>query len=306
MVARPPKVADSLPQLYLPPDWQGAIRAFLAEKEGRSGSHRTAEEYARLLQRFFEGLGKTPDAVTPDEVFSFAYGPGPSGRDPSAATTNLRLAALSSLYQFLIRMDLVTRNPCDRVQRSRQEPTPPKGLDREEIKRLFAAVPDTPAGQRDKAIILTFLLTGRRRTEIMGLLAGDLSSNGVVFYSYRGKGGRVKRRELPEPCFLSIVEALRVRGKDLAAMEPHERLFDVSAHGFYLNLRRYLRKARLPAAGVHVLRHSAAKLRRDVGETVEEVSSFLDHSSLAVTTTYLRRLEGEEDGGWRKVAALLE
>jgi len=54
------------------------------------------------------------------------------------------------------------------------------------------------------------------------------------------------------------------------------------------------------------LRHSAAKLRRDVGEAVEEVSRFLDHANLAVTSTYLRRLEGEEDGGWRNVAALLE
>jgi hypothetical protein len=32
------------------------------------------------------------------------------------------------------------------------------------------------------------------------------------------------------------------------------------------------------------------------------VSRFLDHSSLAVTTTYLRRLEGEADTGWAKVA----
>ncbi len=58
-------------------------------------------------------------------------------------------------------------------------------------------------------------------------------------------------------------------------------------------------------AGVHLLRHTAAKLRRDVGESVEAVSQFLDHSSLATTTTYLRRLEGEDDPGWRKVAALL-
>ena len=305
MNADPRETADSLPRPYVPPDWEGAIRAFLAEKEGRSGSHRTAEEYARLLRRFFEGLDKTPDQVTPDEVFAFAYGPGPSGREPSAATVNVRLAALSSLYQFLIRMDLVDRNPTDRVQRSRQEPPPPRGLDREEIKRLRAAIPDTAVGLRDKAIVLTCLLTGRRRAEIMGLRVGDLSRNKAIYYSYRGKGGRVKRRELPEPCFLAILEALRARGKDLAAMEPEEPLFDVSAHGFYMNLRRYFRKAKLPAGGVHILRHSAAKLRRDVGETVEEVSRFLDHANLAVTTTYLRRLEGEEDGGWRKVAALL-
>ena len=66
--------------------------------------------------------------------------------------------------------------------------------------------------------------------------------------------------------------------------------------------RRYLAKADLPPAGLHILRHSAAKLRRDAGESIEEVSQFLDHSSLAVTTTYLRRLEGQEDKGWGKVA----
>jgi integrase len=51
-----------------------------------------------------------------------------------------------------------------------------------------------------------------------------------------------------------------------------------------------------------VLRHSAAKLRRDAGESIEAVSSFLDHSSLAVTSVYLRRLEGQEDQGWAAVA----
>ena len=74
---------------------------------------------------------------------------------------------------------------------------------------------------------------------------------------------------------------------------------------FYGRFRRYLMKAGLPPSGLHVLRHSAAKLRRDAGESVEDVSGFLDHSSLAVTTTYLRRLEGQEDPGWEKVAHVL-
>ena len=66
--------------------------------------------------------------------------------------------------------------------------------------------------------------------------------------------------------------------------------------------RRYFRKAGITPAGVHIFRHTAAKLRRDAGETVEDVSRFLDHSSLAVTTVYLRRLEGEQDKSWAKVA----
>ena len=44
---------------------------------------------------------------------------------------------------------------------------------------------------------------------------------------------------------------------------------------------------------------------RDVGESVETVSAFLDHSSLAVTTTYLRRLEGVEDHSWERVAVAI-
>jgi integrase len=64
----------------------------------------------------------------------------------------------------------------------------------------------------------------------------------------------------------------------------------------------YLAAAGLAPTGIHVLRHTAAKLRRDAGESIEEVSAFLDHSSLAVTTVYLRRLEGQEDRAWRDVA----
>ena len=251
--------SERSPTTYVPPDWEGAMRAFLAEKEMRSGSHGTVQKYSSLLGRFFGGLdGKTPDLVTPDEVFTFAYGKGPSGREPSAATVNLRLAAVSSFYGFLLRMGLVAVNPCDRVQRTRQETPPARGLDQGEIRRLFAAIPDSPAGKRDRAIILTLLLTGRRRSEILNLTVGDLSRNGAVYYSYKGKGGRHHRRELPEPCVAAVVEALAVRGKNLQEMLDEEPLFDVSSHGFYMNLRRYLRKAKLPQGGVHVLRHSAA------------------------------------------------
>lgn len=79
----------------------------------------------------------------------------------------------------------------------------------------------------------------------------------------------------------------------------------ITSGTFYGNLRRNLKQAGLLLGGVHIFHHSAAKLRRDAGESVEEVSRFLDHSSLAVTTTYLRRLEGQEDKSWAKVATAI-
>ena len=92
-------------------------------------------------------------------------------------------------------------------------------------------------------------------------------------------------------------------------MAPDESLWQagagpkgVSDSTLYARFRRYLVAAGLQPTGLHILRHTAARLRREAGESIEAVSSFLDHSSLAVTTTYLRRLEGVEDHSWEQVA----
>ncbi len=290
--------------------WERTLYAFLAEKERRSGSRRTVEGYSRMLQHFFGTLGKPPHQVTSQEVFAWAYGKGLSGKEPSPVTIGARLACLSSFYRFLIRMEIVASNPCDAIERPKTSLSPPRGLSAEEIRRLLDVIPDTATGLRDRAIILTLTLTGRRRSEVLNLTAGDISQAGGLFYTYRGKGGKQGKRELPRPAFEAIQVALAAFGKDLATVSPDESLWPSSTRNgrgvtsgtFYGNLRRYLRKAGLPPAGVHILRHAAAKLRRDVGETVEDVSRFLDHSSLAVTTVYLRRLEGQEDRSWGKVA----
>jgi len=290
--------------------WERALYAFLAEKERRSGSRRTVEGYSRMLQHFFGTLGKPPDKVTSQEVFAWAYGKGLSGKEPSAVTIGARLACLSSFYRFLIRMEIVASNPCDQIQRPKTSLSPPRGLSAEQIQRLLSAIPDTPTGLRDRAIVVTLTLTGRRRSEVLNLKVGDITQTGGLFYCYRGKGGKQGKRELPRPAYDAIRTALAAFGKDLASMRPDESLWPSGANGgggvtsgtFYCNLRRYLKRAGLPPAGVHILRHSAAKLRRDVGESVEDVSRFLDHSSLAVTTVYLQRLEGQEDRGWGKVA----
>jgi len=148
-------------------------------------------------------------------------------------------------------------------------------------------------GLRNRAIILTLVLTGRRRAEVFRLTRQDLAfENGRWTYTYRGKGGKNGRRELPQPAVDALRAALRARDLDLEVMGPSESLWGITSATFYGQLQRYFKRAGLPPAGVHVFRHAAAKLRRDAGESVEDVSMFLDHSSLAVTTTYLRRLEG--------------
>jgi integrase/recombinase XerC len=293
-----------------PSAWDQALYAFLVEKGNRSGSRRTVESYSRMLWPFFAERSLTPERVKPAEVLAWVHGIGRSGRTPSATTVGARIACLSSFYRFLIRMGLVVSNPCDAVERPRAIQSVARGYSAEEVRRLLAVVPDTDAGRRDRAILLTLVLTGRRRAEVIGLRAGDLSLEGeTTFYAYRGKGGKRGRRELPHPAYEAICDILADAGEDVAAMTPTESLWQAGARPegvtsgtFYARFRRYLAAAGMAPTGIHVLRHTAAKLRRDAGESIESVSQFLDHSSLAVTSVYLRRLEGVEDLTWREVA----
>src|SRR6266545_4673112 len=311
---RPPMNPHLLPAIAPEdaPAWQQTVVAFLAEKERRSGSRRTVEGYARMLWPFFGRVG-SPDRVTPAHVLAWAHGIGASGREPSSTTVGARIACLSSYFRFLIRMNIATANPCDALERPKTVPSLARGLTAEQIRQLLAIVPDTVAGRRDRALLLTFVLTGRRRSEVINLTAGDISLDGeTAFYSYRGKGGKRGRRELPKPAYEALCATLADAGLALEEMEPSASLWQagagtrgVTSATFYARFRRYLQAAGLAPTGLHILRHTAAKLRRDAGSSIEAVSSFLDHSSLAVTSVYLRRLEGETDRTWPDVAAAI-
>jgi integrase/recombinase XerC len=293
--------------------WEQALYAFLVEKGSRSGSRRTVEGYGRMLWPLFRALAKTPDQVTPADVLSWSHGIGLSGRTPSATTIGARIACLSSYFRFLIRMRIATSNPCDALERPKSVQAVARGLSADEVRRLLSVVPDTVIGRRDRALLLTFILTGRRRAEVIGLTAGDISlEDETAFYSYRGKGGKRGRRELPRPAYEALRATLADAGLSLATMEPGASLWQagagprgVTSSTFYARFRMYLRAAELAPSGLHILRHTAAKLRRDAGASIEAVSSFLDHSSLAVTSVYLRRLEGETDRTWPDVAVAI-
>jgi len=200
-----------------PSAWEEAIYAFLVEKRSRSGSTRTVESYARMLWPFF--AAQTPDQVRSADVLGYAHGIGPSGRTPSSATVGARIACVSSFYRFAIRIGLLATNPCEALERPKTVPSVARGYSADEVRRLLAVVPDTVAGRRDRAILLVLVLTGRRRAEVLGLRAGDITLEGeTVFYAYRGKGGKRGRRELPRPAHEAIRATLGDAGLDLAVM----------------------------------------------------------------------------------------
>ena len=298
--------------------WTGIIGAWLAEVQQRTGSTRTPVEYGRYVAHFADrlaDLGRTLADATAADAHAFAYAPlpdrrrnGAPGKPPGASSVNVRLAALRSLYDFARRVGAVALNPADGVKRPHIPQATPKGLTPAQTRELLEAVPATLSGQRDRAIILTAVLTGLRREELIGLTAAaiGLDDDDTPMYTARTKGGKLRYRELPAPAWDAITAYLNADGRPLDDLDDDARIFPIASQTLYENLRRYGDAIGVEGLTVHTLRHTAAKLRRQSGATLEDVQAVLGHSNIATTARYLARLEGTKDSGWQAAARLLE
>jgi len=311
-------LADPLAELTIQQtSWAGIIGAWLAEVQQRTGSARTPVEYGRYVRHFsarLNVLGRTLADASPADAHAFAYAPLPDerrqgalGRVPGASSVNVRLAALRSLYDFAQRIGAVTINPADNVKRPQLPQVTPKGLTTVQTRELLAVIPETVSGRRDRAIIFTAVLTGLRREELIGLTADALSTSdeGTPMYTARTKGGKLRYRELPQPAYKAITTYLDADGRPLDSLDDDARIFPITSQTIYENLRRYGKAIGVEGLTVHTLRHTAAKLRRQSGASLEDVQAILGHASIATTARYLARLEGTKDPGWAAAARLL-
>jgi len=150
---------------------------------------------------------------------------------------------------------------------------------------------------------------------------------GKIYYRWSGKG-RSRRDQCPQIVWESIENFLFAAGK-LPGIQPEAYIFTpltdraarlpnvdpsrwtrnrpLSSREVGRLLKKYSRKAGLDPTKirVHTLRHTAAMLRRQAGDDIDQISSFLGHSSLSTTQIYLHRLSGQADSSWLRVAELL-
>ena len=325
--------------------WGEAVEAWLGSKEARTGSKHTRRAYEGAVRLFFEGCERKAWEVGGVEVIRWQQGMRAAGL--SEATINLRLAALSSLFEFACykfvmtdartgrEVPLAERNPVRRVDRAAVSPYEKSSyLGVDEVRALLRACDrSTVVGLRDYALIVSYIYTGRRSSEIRTLRWGDLrQEGGRWWYEWHGKGGKSRRDELPLPVYQAITTYLQAAGR-LDGMEEEsviftalsrvaERLPSVVERGLqdgngsgsalsssFVNrvVKKCARRAglRWKEIHTHTLRHTAAMLRRELGGDLQELQEFLNHSSLAITQIYVQHTEKRTDTMWAQVEALI-
>ena len=166
-----------------------------------------------------EGISPTPESSYPqwfsaflaDRAMRAAFAAYAETHEP--ATIRRCWSTWNTLCAFLQTSDRITTNPMSLVGRPKMPRSLPKGLGGEAVAGLLAAI-DSDGGsrhrsdwpERDRALVLTGVLSGLRADEIIGANVGDIriTDDGGVIH-VRGKGN--KDRRIPvEQSLLGVLE----------------------------------------------------------------------------------------------------
>lgn len=306
--------------------WQQCYEDFLHHLGNISGSKATPRDYNSVLHNFFTCPTRTPDVYSRPEIEQFLRTPMAASRfhKPKAsvapATYNLRLCALRSFYAYAAEYDvpfrngqrplLHTPNPMRNLRYLDQE-AQPREISAQDFRAIINAIPrDTVRGLRDRAIILCYFWTARRRSEIASLAWGNLEErDGVHYYTFvrKGKARKLDRAELPQPAWQAIKDYLIADGRwgnlapDDAIFANHNQLCRAGQgiHGGQMVriLKKYAKKAGVSVdLRLHDLRHMAAQERDAAnGHDVLKIQELLRHENLNTTMIYLKRGRRERD-----------
>jgi integrase/recombinase XerC/integrase/recombinase XerD len=218
-----------------------------------------------------------------------------------------KLASVRSLFDFLVRMDHLTRNPADLVSAPKGKSKLPRVLARDQVAALLERIPArTPLELRDRAILELAYSCGLRVEELVNLDLGWLDFDSEQL-RVLGKGSKERQLPVGEPA-QRAVERYLARGRPALKPPPREMALFVSKSGRRLSssditrrLARWVREAAL-SAGVspHSLRHSFATHLLEGGADLRTIQELLGHSSISTTQIYTRvdtaRLRGAYAG----------
>ncbi|MDD7593587.1 MAG: tyrosine recombinase XerC [Peptoniphilaceae bacterium] len=228
--------------------------------------------------------------VTFDDLLSFlAYSENEEGL---SASRRARLSsALRSFFKYLVTVrEAFEKNPAEKLTTPKRKKRHPVYLTLEETVTLLktaAAEPNRFFRARDVAILMTFLTTGMRLSELCGLNLNSIRDGKIHVI---GKGNKERMIYITESCAAAIdhYRATRPVVPDEEALFLSSRNRRISPRAVQHRIEQLLEKAGFDTRiyTTHKLRHTAATLLYREGVDIRTLQRILGHESLSTTQIY--------------------
>jgi integrase/recombinase XerD len=201
---------------------------------------------------------------------------------------------LRSFYKFLVVKNILSNDPCEKVETPKAIKSIPKTLTEEEVERLLEA-PDinSSLGMRDKTMIETLYSCGLRVSELIGLELIHVNLRQGVM-KILGKGQKERLVPMSEK-LINLMDSYLVESRLILLNKKNSNYFFISTRGdkmtrqsFWHRIKFYANKANLSSKNIspHVLRHAFATHLLNNGADLRVVQLLLGHSDLNTTQIY--------------------
>jgi len=206
-----------------------------------------------------------------------------------------KISTLKSLYNFLLREQIVTINPLNKVTAPKVEKRLPEFVEQNAMEILFngtnndAYFDQTFEGLRDRLMLNLFYATGIRLSELQYLI-----NDYVDFYKKQIKVLGKRNKERIIPITNEAIELIKQYNKQKIAygFTNNYLLLTIKGEPLYAKLiyntvKKYLSKVTtLSKRSPHILRHTYATHLLNQGADLNAIKELLGHSSLAATQVY--------------------
>ena len=275
------------------------IKAYLKNLASQTSSIETLRAYRQDLEKYEDFLRSKGLRVTqakPSTVREFInHLADKNGGALAPASVSRRLSVLSAYYEFLRdNSDGNIANPVQRVKRPKVNNEAPRAVEDNALATLVDGITDI----RDKAIVLLFVYSGLRLSELRQLNKDSIISrrrkapDGTVQYFGSGEvigKGRKRRGFMVGPTALQALgEYIKERrAKDsnpaLFLSERHQR---ISCRNIQDIVNRWCKRLGVSHVHVHQLRHSFATRNVNAGMSAVVLQELMGHSNLSTTQRY--------------------
>ena len=270
-----------------------SIEAFLHSLQAQNFSGNTIRAYGDDLRQFAVwGASIRVDFDNPKRMsrmdvdgFMLVL----SGKKLTGVTRVRKLAAIRKFFGFLETNKVLSTNPATTVIGARREEKEPSILFKEQYKALlYEASEDT----RDYAIIMTFLQTGIRLSELSNLKMEDIDFENRLLTVRQGKGKKDRQIPLVDEEVKALRNYLHYRATELILDDD---ILFLAKNGTSLNVSsvkaivaKYVKKAGIrKRVSVHTLRHTFGAHKADKNMSLATLQALMGHKKKETTLKYI-------------------
>jgi len=268
-------------------------------KAERNASPYTVRNYYRDLGNF-AGFARESGVRTPvkaEKILVRSYLNKLNEHKYARTSIARNMSALRSFFRYLMREEIVGKNPAALISSPKLDKRLPAFLTLEEAEKLVESPDITrPQGQRDRALLELLYASGMRVSELVSMNINDINLDTHEIRVW-GKGAKERIVLIGNAASRALDEYMRNGRRVLLGDKKTSALF-INRYGERLPARRVQKLLKRYALAInkrvhpHKLRHTFATHLLDGGADLKVVQELLGHADLTSTQIYTHVTQG--------------